>query len=115
MTWPGAENLNKIKTTAMGRSTMPRCVVVESDSADTCNDGALRSLTVMVVLVAAICTCVTRRLIVGETTLLSSVVIAAAMKTSIGVVAERDISVLPTLNARVLGFVAPNTPSPLPC
>ena len=53
--------------------------------------------------------------VVGEAKMLSSVVIAAAMKTSIRVVAERDISVLPTLNTRVLGFVAPNTPSPLPC
>ena len=51
--------------------------------------------------------------VVGETTMLSSVVIAAAMKTSIGVVAERDIVVQPTLNARVTGFVAPLTPSPL--
>ena len=114
MTRPGAENSNKIKTTAMGRSTMPRRVVVDSDSADTCNDGALRSLTVMVVLVAAICTCVTRRLIVGEKTLLSSVTRAAAIKTSRGLVAERDIVVQPTRNARVTGFEAPLTPSLLP-
>ena len=80
---------------------MPRRLVV--DSADTCNDGALRTLTDMVVLVAAIRTCVPRKFIVGVFgTLISSVV------TGDRVVVERDISFVPKLNALVVGAFAPN-------
>ena len=73
---------------------MPRRSCV--DFAATCNDGALRTLTDMVFLVAALRTCVTRTFIVGVFgTLISSVVTG-------------DRVVVPKLIALVVGAFAPN-------